>query len=913
VVGRIAAMVLRLLLAALLLIVGIARGATVTGTFKNSDGTAYTSAVTFRPVSSPSMLGADTITGADVKVTPGSGGFVSTSLTSGYYSVYLGSTRRFTIAVPSGSSTVDVTSILTTPAWFVPGEAGASGLITNTYGLATTNVSGGVLIDSVATNPVVYLKTSVDALVASLSPRINGLQLVSSESALTAIDPTNGSAARVFNGSASSDWTWNSTEGGPDISGERIRPTNYVTGSWIKGTSWATSKASASNRGLRADANGQLVASDATSQQVDKGAMHVATIAALKALSTNLNSGQVVIVGGYNSNGDGGGGPFWYDGSDTTSTDDGGSVIVSTAGGMRFKRIILGAVTPLMWGALGNGTGDDSSAFTSAILYAKRGSTNASLGLRIVDGLGLQYRLTSPVGSLATDGFGNGVSIVNATFVQGTTNTPILKWDISSTTNTQAGDSGWAFDTLSFNWESNPLPSHSNSVAFYLAAPKITNSARDYSLIYNSSFRNVTFNNAHTGFRSYGKALIWGSSFENLRWYGNCVGPLIDWSEPRTCEGSSPGNQFRLIYARVDGFADSSSSGKFIQMNTQRDCLIDGVELNLARTNVVSYLQIDGAQNVDIRNIRLEGNSTTAGGWAPNFDGFVSLPGAVSGIRVSGISFQNVLTSGNGYLVRFPSGSSAVDTSVESLSLDTVTSSGSLWGIGSTSGGASGTTTPITQISCSGTIGLIYPYDATSLIWSVRRASRQWTSADRGDASITITPGLDAGIQMFRTNLTANRTVTLGGSFTAGTVGNGDEFLIVRTNTSPFALAVGSVVTFAAGQSGAVLVRWIADGSSGGNWTLVGDYRARSVSGTVTITAQSVGAGAQYTTTATVPGASFDGDRYTWALPNGAGSSAMLISVETASTDTAVIRFYNPTGVSITLPAQTITITKLFP
>jgi hypothetical protein len=742
----------------------------------------------------------------------------------------------------------------------------------------------------------------------------NSTQYVTSESALSTTDPVNGYFARVFIGTASSDWTWNAFEGGPDVSGERIRPTNYVTGSWIRGTSWATKKSSSSNKGLKADASGQLVASDATAQQVDKGAMHVATIAALKALNTNINSGQVIIVGGYNSNGDGGGGPFWYDGSDTTSSDDGGSVIVSTAGGMRFKRIILGPITPLMWGALGNGTGDDSSRFTSAILYSKRGSTNAPLGLRIVDGLGLQYRLTAPIGSLATDGFGNGVSIVNATFVQGATNTPILKWYISSTTNLQAGDSGWAFDNLSFNWESNPLPAHSNSVAFYLAAPKITNALNDYSLIYNSSFRNITFNNAHTGFKSYGKALIWGSSFENLRWYGACVGPLIDWSEPEACQGSSPGNQFRLIYARVDGFTDSTGSGTFMHLNTQRDCIVDGLEINLAKTNIVSYFRASGCQNLDIRNVRLEGNAATAAGWAPNFDGFINLPNAVAGIRVAGVSFQNVLVNGNGYMVRFPSSSTAQDTLVQSLSLEGVlVASGALWGVGSTSGGASGVTDPVVRVSSSGAIGLIYPYDASSLIWSVRRASRQWTSADRGDNSVTLVPGVDAGIQRFATTLTANRTITLGGSFTGGTVGNGDEFLIVRTDTGAFTLAVGSVVTFAAGQSGAVLVRWVADGSTGGAWTLVGDYRARSVSGTVTITLQAVGAGAQYTTTATVPGASFTGDRYTWGLPNGAGSSAMVVSVETAAANTAVIRFYNPTGVSINLPAQTITITRLFP
>jgi hypothetical protein len=580
-----------------------------------------------------------------------------------------------------------------------------------------------------------------------------------------------------------------------------------------------------------------------------------------------------------------------------------------------WSRLLNGTpINPLMFGALGNGTGDDSTAWRDAILFAKRGSTNANLGIPIVDGLGLRYRLTSAIGSLATDGYGSGVTIKNASWVQATDNTPILSWDLASTTNAFTGDGGWRFQNLAFNWATKPAPGHTNAVGFYLAAPKITNAARDYSLIYNSSFRDIIFFNSHTGFKALGKANVWGSSFCNLASYGNCVGPLVDFRDPSACQASSPGNQFRLLYARVDGYADTNSGGCLMYLNPQRDCIVDGFEINLARTNITSYLRIDGAQNVDIRNIRLEGNSETAGGWAPNFDGFVSLVGALSGIRVSGVSFQNVTVNGQGYLVRFPATSTAVDTTINALSLDGVAvASGALWGVGSTANGASGTMTPITQLSSSGIIGQIYPYDASSLIWSVRRASRQWTSADRGDASVTLVPSVDAGIQRFATTLTANRTITLGGNFNLGTVANGDEFLVMRTDLGAFSLAVGSVVTFAPGQTGSVLVRWVSNGATGGAWTLIGDHRARSVSGTVTITAQSIASGGQFTASAAVAGASFSGDRYTWSLPNGAGSSALVISAETASAGNAFIRFFNPTAGSITLPAQTITITRLFP
>jgi hypothetical protein len=84
--------------------------------------------------------------------------------------------------------------------------------------------------------------------------------------------------------------------------------------------------------------------------------IQVATIAALKTYASSpaaVVSGQQFIVGGYTANGDGGGGSFWFDPSDTISADNGGAVIVSTSGGLRFKRIFSGPVSPLQFGAVG--------------------------------------------------------------------------------------------------------------------------------------------------------------------------------------------------------------------------------------------------------------------------------------------------------------------------------------------------------------------------------------------------------------------------------------------------------------------------------------------------------------------------------------------------------------------------------
>jgi hypothetical protein len=177
----------------------------------------------------------------------------------------------------------------------------------------------------------------------------NSTQYLTSEAALSGTDPVNGYFARVFTGSTSGDWTWNPAEGGPDVSGERVRPTNYVTGSWIKTTAWATSKSIAANKAAALDLSGQIVASSATKQQVDNTSTFASTITGLRSFGTNLNNGTVVYVSGYYASGDGGGGSYYYDSSDTSSADNGYDVIVGQYGA-RFKALVIGEVNARRFG-----------------------------------------------------------------------------------------------------------------------------------------------------------------------------------------------------------------------------------------------------------------------------------------------------------------------------------------------------------------------------------------------------------------------------------------------------------------------------------------------------------------------------------------------------------------------------------
>lgn len=96
-------------------------------------------------------------------------------------------------------------------------------------------------------------------------------------------------------------------------------------------------------------------------------------------------------------------------------------------------------------------------------------------------------------------------------------------------------------------------------------------------------------------------------------------------------------------------------------------------------------------------------------------------------------------------------------------------------------------------------------------------AEQGGTSADRGDASATLTAGADEVEQRWDTTLTANRSITL--TTTAATVYHGAKFRIVRTGLGAFTLAVGSVKTIPSGTAAWVEVTY---SSTAGAWVLSG-------------------------------------------------------------------------------------------
>lgn len=91
------------------------------------------------------------------------------------------------------------------------------------------------------------------------------------------------------------------------------------------------------------------------------------------------------------------------------------------------------------------------------------------------------------------------------------------------------------------------------------------------------------------------------------------------------------------------------------------------------------------------------------------------------------------------------------------------------------------------------------------------KENTSYLSGDRGDASVTLNAGRDMEVQMFETELTMNRTVTLGTGF------SGARFRIVRTGLGAFTLDVGGLKTIPSATAAFVDV-----GHDGSGWKLTG-------------------------------------------------------------------------------------------
>lgn len=335
--------------------------AVVTGTIVDTTGTALVTTVVFQPLSNPQADAGIVITAGPKSVTTGTNGTFSVTLEQGDYTVLIRGRDQFTIAVPNDATTNNVTTLTTDSLTYVytadPGQ----------YPSATENVNGGVKTDVYSADPVVYLKSSLDALLAT-------------NAAPSKLDITNGTAVNLT-GSLT-----NVSVFGPLVidSGDELQDTVDYS--------------------LALTPNGNTpTENDATPRP-----QSVATIASLVADVDPLlvPTYARVNVLGYTVAGDGGGGDFrrvLYS-SVSGTTGDGGMWFQSSNNPLyAWARVWSGEPVSVSWfGATGDGVTDDTVAVQGAIDFAETpsygpGSTGANANTAPVEFVAGEYVLSQIV------------------------------------------------------------------------------------------------------------------------------------------------------------------------------------------------------------------------------------------------------------------------------------------------------------------------------------------------------------------------------------------------------------------------------------------------------------------------------------------------------------------------------------
>lgn len=198
-----------------------------------------------------------------------------------------------------------------------------------------------------------------------------GTYIASDEQDLAFFSPEKAGRAIIKTGTASGDWYWDSTS--VVAAGDGVIEANgYLVGRWIRSYSISTPNTLSGSFGVVFNGAKQLVQSEATKQQVDKGAMQVPTVAAMRALTASqINDGQLIQTGGRLVNGDGAGRTYYWVSSSTNPTNLVGVFAPLSGGTGRFVWTESGDLTPQLAGAVVDGTTDNTTEIQAAIDYGE--------------------------------------------------------------------------------------------------------------------------------------------------------------------------------------------------------------------------------------------------------------------------------------------------------------------------------------------------------------------------------------------------------------------------------------------------------------------------------------------------------------------------------------------------------------
>lgn len=151
------------------------------------------------------------------------------------------------------------------------------------------------------------------------------------------------------------------------------------------------------------------VANPATALNNLSGLPHIATIAALKALTGGAYS--QIVTDGYYVAGDGGGSTYTWNGSSSASAD-GGSVIAPTSGSGRWLiNVPATGLDARQFGVKFDNSTDNSTTLQAAFTWAPGYKLNLACGIARF-GTGITFNLPAPVTGITVEGCGSRLSIL---------------------------------------------------------------------------------------------------------------------------------------------------------------------------------------------------------------------------------------------------------------------------------------------------------------------------------------------------------------------------------------------------------------------------------------------------------------------------------------------------------------------
>lgn len=421
--------------------------------------------------------------------------------------------------------------------------------------------------------------------------------------------------------------------------------------------------------------------------------------------------------------------------SDTMVDGDAANMSYSPAGGASVVTTVQAklreSVSVLDFGAVGDGVADDTAAIQAAInseLTASGGSLYLPDGTYLISSA-----LTIP---FSTNWSITGASRGGTIIKQDADNTPIFYF-------TQDLTWGWSISDLSGKW-TNLQPS-TNTAAIMFSFYSVDNSKTWF----NFRIKNIY---CDRGFRTLSHAPssggpIWGFAFEDVVHNGSMSGGCV-YVAPAVSVGQ-PNISIKNVYGRADSMV---ATEYFITIVGGDSISIDSIEVNKAilgskllhlgslwarvgaiKTEEATYTSGEiikiSDSNLSIDNIVINGVTINTGTQVVA----VKMEGAASQVVINNMTFT-FLAPIVGKLYAFSSGSfPAFKTTIGNISGVLGTANAFLTNVGGT-------------VSPNSTVVNSWKNIGTGIV---------------GDTDLTLTAGLNEPVQIFKTNLTTSRSVTL--------------------------------------------------------------------------------------------------------------------------------------------------------